>query len=188
MSAEVQIASHVHAPKVETFDLVRMTNTDPKGIIRAVDRIEVHPFGLFLARPVVGHHRLAYLRSWLLPELGLRITDCDLHPGVVPEWDLYLDLVAITPGKTSWTSVDHYLDLLVWTGRGVTVVDSDELLAALAADLLDATSAQLAMENTHRAVEGIAANGHDVFRWLRVAGFDLTDTIAPPRPALPPTN
>ncbi|APU14198.1 MULTISPECIES: DUF402 domain-containing protein [Actinoalloteichus] len=185
MSVEVQIASHVHAPKVETFDLDRMTNTDPKGIVRTVDRFEVHPFGLFLARPVVGHHRIAYLRSWLLPELGLRVTDYDLHPGAVPDCDLYLDLVAVTPGRTSWTSVDHYLDLLVWTGRGITVVDSDELLAALAADLLDPASAQIAMENTHRAVEGIAANGHDVFRWLRTAGFDLAGTTNTPHPALP---
>ncbi|AOS62869.1 DUF402 domain-containing protein [Actinoalloteichus hymeniacidonis] len=173
MSVEVRIAPHIHPPKVETFDLEDMTNVDPKGIVRAVDHFEVHPFGLYLARQVVGHHRIAYLKSWLLPELGLRITDYDLHASATPDCDLYLDLVSITSEQNRWTTVDHYLDLLVWTGRGVTVVDSDELLAALAADLLDTGSAQLAMENTHRAVEGIAANGYDVFRWLSTVGIDI---------------
>ncbi|MGZ4561457.1 MAG: hypothetical protein ACXVXJ_10915, partial [Mycobacteriaceae bacterium] len=39
----------MHPPKVETFDVAAGTNTDPKGIVRAVDTYEVHPWGLYMA-------------------------------------------------------------------------------------------------------------------------------------------
>ena len=62
----------VHPPKQETFDLVGYTNTDPKGIVRAVDEYLVTPWGLYMARPTPGRTQFHYLESWLLPSLGLR--------------------------------------------------------------------------------------------------------------------
>ena len=47
----------MHPPKHETFDLHARTNTDPKGIVRAVDDYIVHPWGLYLARPTPGRAR-----------------------------------------------------------------------------------------------------------------------------------
>jgi predicted RNA-binding protein associated with RNAse of E/G family len=161
-----------HAPKVELFDVAAMTNTDPKGVVRAVREYRVEPFGLFLARDVVDHPRLAAFESWLLPGLGLRVTDWFFHPGRERDQDFYLDVVRIDVDAAGlvWRTEDHYLDLVVHTGRGVQVVDTDELLEAVTAGLLDTGTARSALDTTYAAVDGLARHGYRLDRWLATAG------------------
>jgi hypothetical protein len=92
---KAETAPHIHPPKIELFDLQAMTNTDPKGIVRAVREYRVEPFGLYLARDVIDHHSIRALESWLLPELGLRITDWIYSPGHEWEDHFYIDVVSI---------------------------------------------------------------------------------------------
>jgi uncharacterized protein len=167
-------AAKIHAPKVETFDLEAMTNTDPKGVVRHVEGYRVEPFGLYMARPVVDHPRVTYVESWLLPEFGLRVSDWWWRPGEERDQDFYLDIAHITTGRTLWRSVDHYLDVVVRTGRDLEVLDTDELLAATDAGLLDAGAAQHALEITYRTVDGIAEHRHDVSAWLATRGVRLS--------------
>ena len=51
------------------------------------------------------------------------------------------------------------------------MIDVDEFVAAVALGLLDAATAEAAMHRTYRAVDGIAAHGHDLDAWL--AGFGI---------------
>jgi hypothetical protein len=167
-------APHIHRPKIETFDLAAATNTDPKGFVRSVEEYRVEPFGLYMARPVVGHPRIAYLQSWLLPDLGLRANDFWHHPGRERDNDLYLDVADTIVEDGVWRTVDHYLDMALWTGRKLEVLDADELTAALLAGLVDAGTAQRALQTTFRAVDGLAAHGYRLDAWLRTFGMDLT--------------
>ncbi|MFB9432926.1 DUF402 domain-containing protein [Streptoalloteichus tenebrarius] len=150
-----------------------MTNTDPKGTVRRVDEYRVEPFGLYMARRVVDHPRMDYVESWLLPRLGLRVTDWRWLPGQERDQDYYLDIVDVTVSGARWTSVDHYLDVIVRTGRELEVLDSDEMLAAVRAGLLDPGTAQRAMETTYRTVEGLARCGYDLPTWLAEHGVVL---------------
>jgi uncharacterized protein len=165
---------HVHPPKTELFDVDAGTNTDPKGFVREVDEYRVEPFGLYMARRVVAHPHIAYLQSWLLPELGIRVNDFTHHPGDERPWDHYLDIATITRDGAAWHTVDHYLDIGLRDGRGLDVVDTDELTAALLAGLVDGRTAQLAMDTAFAAVDGLAANGYDLRRWLCGRGITLT--------------
>lgn len=165
---------HIHPPKTETFDVPAATNTDPKGFVRRVDEYRVEPFGLYMAREMVGHPRLAYVESWLLPPLGLRATDFWYHPGRQRDNDLYLDIVDVIVAGAVWRTVDHYLDIALWTGRRLAVLDTDELAAALLAGLLDRDTAQRAMQTAFTAVDGLAAHRYDLRAWLRTAGITLT--------------
>lgn len=160
----------IHHPKVELFDVAGMTNTDPKGLVRAVDAYRVTDFGLYMARPVDGHPEISYFRSWLLPELGLRVSRWGAHPGASFTHDHYIDVVDIEPGPV-WRTLDLYLDLLVSNGRGQKLLDVDEVLAATAAELIDLEAAQRAIERAFRAADGIAAAGHDVDAWLTGLGI-----------------
>ena len=90
-------AGAIHPPKHETFDLVARTNTDPKGIVRAVDVYTVEPWGLYMARPTPGRAQFHYLESWLLPSLGLRATVFHFNPGYELDQDFYLDVGRYTP-------------------------------------------------------------------------------------------
>lgn len=165
---------HIHPPKVETFDLVAMTNTDPKGFVRQVEEYRVEPFGLYMARPIVEHPTVEYVESWLLPRQGLRVSDWWFRPGCERDQDFYLDIAEITPGPKSWRTVDHYLDIVVDAGREARVLDTDELLAAVLAGHLDAAVAERALRITYRTIDGLAQTGYQVKQWLAADGVDLT--------------
>jgi uncharacterized protein len=167
------VSRHVHPPKIETFDVAAMTNTDPKGIIRAVDEYRLEDFGLYMARPVVGHEDIAYFRTWLIPRLGLRVSKWGWHPGAVRDCDFYIDVVDLETGPV-WRATDLYLDILVRTGQDQRLLDTDETLAALAAGLIDSAAAERAFLVAFRAVDGIAAAHHDVDAWLAAQGISVS--------------
>jgi predicted RNA-binding protein associated with RNAse of E/G family len=162
-----------HPPKIEVFDLAAMTNTDPKGIVRDVDEYRLEEFGLFMARPVVGHPDISYFRSWLLPALGLRISRWGWHPGATPDHDFYIDVVDIETGPV-WRTVDLYLDILVRTRQDQRLLDADEALSALGAGLIDQAVAERAFARAFVAVDGIAATTWDVDAWLVGQGIPAT--------------
>jgi predicted RNA-binding protein associated with RNAse of E/G family len=164
----------VHPPKHETFDLVAYTNTDPKGVVRDVDVYTVQPWGLYLARPTPGRAQFHYLESWLLPTLGLRATVFHFNPGHERDQDFYLDVGDYTPGPALWRSRDHYLDLVVRTGRDVELTDIDELMVAVRESLLSQEDAEQAVARAVAAVDGLARNGYDLQRWLTGLGMPVS--------------
>ena len=164
----------VHPPKLETFDVPAMANVDPKGFVRPVDEYRIEPFGLYVARPVVGHKYMVYRESWLLPELDLQVTDWYFRPGHERDQDFYLDVGLIRAGDRTWQLVDLYLDIVLREGRGAEILDTDELLGALGEGLIDRRTAQRALETTYRTVDQLAAHGHDLAAWLSDLGIHLT--------------
>ena len=157
----------MHPPKTELYDVAGRTNTDPKGFVRAVDHYELTDFGLYMARPLDGHPNIAYFRTWLLPEHGLKVGRWRAHPGRTLGHDVYIDIVDVERGPV-WRTVDLYLDVLVRDHEDLRVLDTDEVLAARAAGLVDDATAQRAFERTFAAVDGIAAAGYDVESWLKI--------------------
>lgn len=164
----------IHAPKHETFDLLACTNTDPKGIVRAVDVYSVEPWGLYLARPTPGRAQFHYLESWLLPSLNLRASVFHFNPGFEKDQDFYLDVGSYVPGPGQWTAEDHYLDLVVRTGVGVELEDVDELLTAVRHNLLTPEVGEQAVQTAMRTVDGLARHGYDLHRWLAGNGMALS--------------
>ncbi len=163
----------IHPPKRETFDLAAGTNTDPKGVVRAVDEYRLEPWGLYMARPTPGRTQFHYLESWLLPSLGLRVNVFHFNAGFERDQDYYLDVGSITVANDRWETRDHYLDLVVCTGRGTDLVDIDELLEAHRGGLIDSATAQQALVTAVAAVDGLASHGHDLNAWLSAAGMRL---------------
>lgn len=164
----------VHPPKQETFDLVAYTNTDPKGIVRAVDDYVLTPWGLYMARPTPGRAQFHYLESWLLPSLGLRANVFHFNPGYERPQDYYLDVGVITVGDTAWHAEDHYLDLVVYAGDRTDLIDTDELFAAHRQGLVPTETAETALQCVVGAVAGLARHDHDLNAWLSAEGMTLT--------------
>ncbi len=168
----------MHSPKVERFDVAAGTNTDPKGVVRPVERFALQPWGLYLTRSA-DHARFHHLESWMLPSLGLRITVFHFTAGHERDQDRYVDLGEYTHDGDVWRSEDHYLDLVVRTGRDTELLDTDELLDAVGQGLLPATTAELAVRRMTAAVDGIASHGHDLDAWLVSLGMPVS--WGPPR-------
>jgi predicted RNA-binding protein associated with RNAse of E/G family len=164
----------VHPPKRETFDLRAGTNIDPKGIVRDVEEFTVRPWGLYMARPAPGRAQFHYLQTWLLPGLNLRATVFHFNPGYERDQDFYLDVGRYTAGPDLWLAEDHYLDLVLRTGRDVELTDVDELLAAVSEGLLDRASAEQAIATAIATVEGLARHDYDLDRWLNAHDVTLT--------------
>lgn len=164
----------IHPPKVEVFDIAAGTNTDPKGFVRAVAEYRVEPFGLYLAREVPDHPSIVYLESWLLPSLGLRATDFWMRPGHELDQDFYLDIVNVTVDGQVWRTVDHYVDIVVRVGRGLEVLDVNELTSALVDGQIDQVTAQRALLTAFETVDTLAAHGYDLDGWLAGRGVMLT--------------
>ncbi|MHA7664559.1 DUF402 domain-containing protein [Mycolicibacterium sp. HS_4_1] len=164
----------MHAPKHETFNLADRTNTDPKGIVRAVDLYRVEPWGLYMARPTPGRPQFRYLESWLLPTIGLRASIFHFNPGHEREQDFYLDVGRFTAGERVWTSEDHYLDLVVRSGVGVELEDVDELLDAVRHHLLSTADGERAIATATTAIDGLAQNKYQLGDWLASLGMSLT--------------
>ncbi|WP_072688617.1 DUF402 domain-containing protein [Rhodococcus marinonascens] len=162
----------IHAPKIEYFDLQEHTNTDPKGFVRSVDHYRVEPWGLYMAR-TSDHPQFHYLESWLLPDLGIRASIFHYHPYHQRDQDHYVDIGTFTRGEQVWKSEDHYLDLVIRTGRDTELLDVDELLEAHRVSLLDAATAEQAVLAATTAIAGIAAHGHDLGRWLASLGMPI---------------
>jgi predicted RNA-binding protein associated with RNAse of E/G family len=172
----------MHAPKIVAFDVPRGVSVDNKGFVRPVQHYRVAPFGLYMSRPMVGRAQAHWMRSWMLPALGLAVTDFSWNPGHERDQDFYLDVCEIHRDGDRWLLTDLYLDIVLRTGRGAAVIDVDEFVAAVAAGLLDARQAEYGLQASYTAVDGLAAHGHDLDRWL--AGFGITLTWeAGPGPA-----
>jgi predicted RNA-binding protein associated with RNAse of E/G family len=172
MVAHTSAGAHtdVHAPKHETFDLVAKTNVDPKGFVRVVDEYRVEPWGLYMARPS-DHAHFDYLESWLLPALGLRASVFHYLPAHARDQDYYVDIGEYTAGASRWTSVDHYLDLSVRTGRDYDLLDVDELFDARVAQHLDTPTAERALSRSIAAIEGLTRHDYDLNAWLASIGM-----------------
>ena len=160
-----------HPPKRETFDVAGGTNVDPKGFVRPVDVYRETDAGLYLSRPMVDHPSIGHLRSWLLPDLGLRVTDFTFRPGHERAQDYYVDIAETTRDGDVWRTEDHYIDLVVRTGTCTEVIDVDEYVEAVAAGLLPRAPAERAFRTSTRAYAGLVAHGHDLDAWL--AGLDV---------------
>jgi predicted RNA-binding protein associated with RNAse of E/G family len=142
--------------------------------VRDVDVFDVRPWGLYMARPTPGRAQFHYLESWLLPGLGLRATVFHFSPGFERDQDFYLDVGDFTSDGQVWHAEDHYLDLVVQTGRGVELIDVDELFTAVQHGLLAPEAAERAVQTAARAIDGLARNDYDLGRWL--AGYEMALT------------
>ena len=164
----------MHPPKRATFDVPAMVNIDTKGERRVVDEYRITDFGLYMSREIVARTSAHWMESWLLPDLGLAVTDWWWRPGHERKQDYYLDICEITRDDGRWLLVDYYLDIVVRNGREAVVIDVDEFVTAVALGLLERGRAESAMHRTHHAVDRLAAHGHDLDRWLADEGIELS--------------
>lgn len=164
----------MHPPKCEIFDVAAGTNTDPKGFVRPVTDYRVEPFGLYMSRAMPGHPKFEWVESWLLPDLGIRVTDWWFSAGNERDQDFYIDIVDVERDGGIWRTVDHYLDIVVRTGQDSEVIDLDEYVEAIATGLLDPAAGERALAASYRALGGLASHGHDVNAWLVGLGKPLS--------------
>jgi predicted RNA-binding protein associated with RNAse of E/G family len=173
----------VHPPKTQLFDPEDRAQYDTKGVRREIETLREETWGLYVSRPVVARPNAWWIESWLLPELGVCLSDWRWRPGHERDQDMYVDIAALTREGRRIRMTDLYLDLVVRSGRGTEVVDVDEFVAAVAQGLLDPGTAEYALQRSHAVLDGLARHDHDHEAWLASLGVDLGPRAEPPAPA-----
>ncbi len=178
------MADTAHPPKVEVFDIPVMTNTDPKGFVRAVDEYRVTDYGLYMSRATPGHDKFFWLESWLLPALDLRANIFHFHnPDYRPGQRLYLDIGEFWGPDVDdrWHARDWYLDLVDVDDKPLELIDVDELFDAHTAGYLTTAQCEKAVATATTVLVGAAEHRHDVQAWLDgQVGEPLTWRVSPP--------
>jgi uncharacterized protein len=81
--------------KTTHYDLTNMTNTVKIGCFK-VDEYEMAEQWLYMARQAINHPHIAYIKSFLIPNLGLQITRWRLHDAKKSSdynfYDYYVDV------------------------------------------------------------------------------------------------
>lgn len=164
----------MHPPKISVFDVAAGVNVDNKGLARPVEEFRETTFGLYMSRAMVGRATSYWMQSWLLPDLGLCVTDWWWKPGHERDQDYYLDVCGFERDGERWRVTDLYLDIVVRDRRDLVVVDVDEYVAAVTEGLLSPDLAETALHRTTAAVAGLAAHGYDLDAWLGGHGITVT--------------
>ncbi|SDF14822.1 DUF402 domain-containing protein [Pseudonocardia oroxyli] len=164
----------MHPPKIQTYDVGAGVNVDNKGVRRTVREYRRTSFGLYMSREVVGRASASWIESWLLPELGIVVSDWTWNPGHERDQDFYLDIARVEPGEPTWRTTDLYLDVVVRTGQWSELLDADEFVAAVATGLLDPATGEWALHRATEVVTALAAHGNDLDAWLDTRGITLT--------------
>lgn len=164
----------MHPPKTVLFDVPAKLNFDTKGTARPVDEYRETDFGLYMSRPMVDRPTAHWVQCWLLPELGIAVTDWWWKPGHARDQDFYVDICDIERDGESWLLTDHYLDVVVRQHKSAEVIDVDEFVAAVALGLLPTAAAEAAMHRAYRVVDRLAAHAYDLDAWLATMGIALS--------------
>ncbi|WP_288433665.1 DUF402 domain-containing protein [uncultured Deinococcus sp.] len=164
------LSGQPHPVKTERHDPVRMEHHTNTGV-RAVRTYEERPHGLFVARDFDRHPRVRHWQAHLLPDLDLVVCRYDFHGP--REHDYYIDVAQVSREDGLWAVRDLYLDVVVHDGLGAEILDTDELLAARAADLIGEADLHRAVTVAHRTLSGLAHASYRLDDWLGAQGLRL---------------
>ena len=93
--------------------------------------------------------------------MGVEISRFGYREAYRPEnpFDYYVDIVSVPEQGEFWTVRDFYLDVLVYDGERVKILDTDEYLAAIQEGHLTADEAAHALTALHTFVNDLARHG-----------------------------
>lgn len=122
------------------------------------------------------HPQLWAREGHVLPKLGVEVSRFGYREAYRPEnpFDYYVDVISVPEQGGLWTVRDLYLDVLVYEGERVKILDTDEYLEALKEGHFLAGEAAHALEKAHAFVNGLAQRGYELDAFLQAEGVTLT--------------
>jgi uncharacterized protein len=170
-------AKLMHPPKIVTYNLLEKTSTT-NDMHFNVDTYETSDQWLYIARPLIDHPHISYLRGFAIPALGIQISRFDYHTTELPDkfgfYDYYIDIGMVTKQDDAlWILKDLYLDVLVVTNQSAFILDTDEYLQAHSENLMTYHEAEFALTMTHRVLNGLAKHQYKLEAYLISEGMTL---------------
>jgi uncharacterized protein len=162
---------------VDTVDTFTGVRSYSSGGTRHLTTCVVERWGLRMECPTPEDPFAECEVTWLLPDLGLRLTHLrsrSRHGRPTPST---LTAVRVQRDSRAWRTTDLLLGLAVPGGTTARIVRSEEFAAAVAGRVLRPGDADLALRTVHRTLEEISHFRHDLNAWLN--HLDIFDVWPP---------
>jgi predicted RNA-binding protein associated with RNAse of E/G family len=170
----------MHSVTVSYHDLAskeRVQRSSTKEKRSPIETYRLMPHGLYF-QVCMAKGEWHTMQAHVLPALHLQVVKVfwrerpsyDYGDG----YDYYLDIVRVAETGERWVVRDLYLDLVVFEGHKVEVLDTDEYLEALHEGHFEPGEAEHALTVTHETLNGLAECGYSLESYLAAKGITLT--------------
>lgn len=156
---------------VDTVDTISAVRSYSSGMSRHLTTCEVERWGLRMECPTPEDPFSDSEVTWLIPDLGLRLTHHRPRSRHARRAPSVLTAVRVERDGRSWRTTDLLLGLAVPGGTTARIVRSEEFAAAVAGRVLQSDDADLALRTVHRTLEEISLHRHDMTSWLMHRGL-----------------
>ncbi|GAA3462159.1 DUF402 domain-containing protein [Saccharothrix longispora] len=163
---------------VDVVDTVSAVRSYSSGGARRLSTCRVEHWGLRLECPTPEDPFSDSEVTWLMPELGLRLTHHKPRSRHARSGPSVLSAVRVQRDSRHWRTTDLLLGLAVPGGTTARIVRSEEFAAAVAGRVLNADDADQALRIVHRTLEEVSLHRHDLGTWLTHRGiFDTWPSL-----------
>ena len=166
----------MHTPTVSTFDVAAKRRTrvsSTKDEAYSLESCEIRRNALYFRTGDIGDPFCRSIEGFVLPELNIQIVRFSWREDKERDFDFYIDIVRVNETGERWVVTDLYLDILVYEGHKLTIVDTDEYLAAIAEGKLTPADAEHTLEVTHQTANDLAQSGYRLYAYLERKGITL---------------
>ncbi|MGP4018830.1 hypothetical protein [Saccharopolyspora sp. 5N708] len=155
---------------VEVIDVFSSRRRQPSGFVAQLDVCHVERWGLAVecSTPDAEEHDAEI--TWLLPELGLRLTRFRPRSRHSLPGPSTLTAVHIERETRSWTTTDLLLGLQIGDYGRARITHAAEFAAAVASGMIRLSEADYALRTVHRTLEEVSRH-RDINQWLAHRGI-----------------
>lgn len=151
---------------VDTVDTFTAERNYSSGLSTRLTFCQVEPWGLRMECPTVDDPFVDGVATWLIPELGVRLTHHRSRSRHARAEGGTLTAVRVQRDTRSWRTTDLLLGLSVPGGTSARIIGSEEFAAAVSGRVLRPGDADLALHTVHRTLEEISGCYHELEPWL----------------------
>ncbi|GEM_PF-6041508 len=158
---------------VEVIDLFGAKRVRTSGAVHQLTSCRLERWGLAVEcrTPDAPEHDLEI--TWLLPELGLRLTRFQPRSRHRRPDPAVLTAARIQPDAHSWAWTDLLLGLEIPDRGPARIIHCQQFAAAVTTGSIPPSDAEFALRTVHRALDELSRH-HDIRQWLAHQGIYRT--------------
>lgn len=156
---------------VDVVDTISGVRSYSSGGSRTLSSCYAERWGLRIEHPTPEDPFSDSEVTWLMPELGLRLTTYRPRSRHARSSPSVLSAVRVERDHRHWQTTDLLLGLAVPGGTTARIVRSEDFAAAVAGRVLRPGDADQALRTVHRTLEELSNVNHNLTSWLTWHGI-----------------
>lgn len=164
------MAAAISPQLVEVIDVFSSQRRHPSGYVHQLEVCHVERWGLAVECPTPEAADHAAEITWLLPDLGLKLTRFRPRSRHSRPGPSTLTAVHIERETRSWTTTDLLLGLEIQDRGRARITHAAEFATAVATGALRLSEADYALHTVHRTLDEITRH-RDLNQWLAYRGI-----------------